>query len=105
MLSGVPEKGECVTLSWKHNLGKGAKARKISDKKIKASLSKMALVCMKVLNLRFASVDIVRSNGKFLVMEVNPGIMMESYARQGEKESEKAVGIYRKALIKMFSGI
>ena len=102
-LSSVPERDERVTLSWKHNLGKGAQALEIADETLKTALSEIATACMDALNLTFVSVDIIRSNKGFLVMEINSGVMMESYARQGKREHEKATGIYRKAIIKMLS--
>ncbi|MDT4954568.1 MAG: hypothetical protein QOJ02_2706 [Acidobacteriota bacterium] len=103
LLSTIPKQDECVILSWKHNLGKGAKAVEISDGTLKTSLSDLAVSCMKALNLNFVSVDVIQSNNKLSVMEINSGVMMESYSRQGEKEYEKARGIYRRAIIRMMS--
>lgn len=103
LLSGVPKRDEWVTLSWKHNLGKGAKAVEISDERLKTSLSAIALSCMDALNLSFVSVDIVRAENELSVMEINSGIMMESYSRQGESEYEKTKEIYRKAIMRMLS--
>jgi len=103
LLSSIPKQGEWITLSWKHNLGKGAKAVEISDEMLKNSLSAIALSCMDALNLSFVSVDIVRAESEFSVMEINSGIMMESYSRQGEREYEKTKEIYRKAIMSMLS--
>lgn len=103
LLSSVPGQDERVILSWKHNLGHGAKAVELGDGTLKSSLSEVAISCMKALNLNFVSVDIVQSGDGLSVMEINSGVMMESYSRQGEKEYEKAKGIYRKAILRMLS--
>lgn len=102
LLSSVPEQNEYVTLSWRHNLGKGAQAVEL-DRETRAALSGVAVSCMSALNLNFVSVDIIKSNDKLLVMEINSGVMMESYAGQGEGEYETAREIYRKAVVEMFS--
>jgi hypothetical protein len=101
LLSSIPTQNEYVALTWKHNLGKGAKAVEINNQSLKSSLSEIALACMNALNLNFVSIDIIQSNDRFLVMEINSGVMMESYSRQGEREYEQAKGIYRKAIVKM----
>jgi glutathione synthase/RimK-type ligase-like ATP-grasp enzyme len=104
LLSSVAGQDECVVLSWKHNLGQGAKAVEVNEERLKASLSEIAVSCMKALNLNFVSVDIIRSHNDGLsVMEINSGVMMESYSRQGEKEYERAKGIYRSAILRMLS--
>ena len=70
----VPAKGEVVVLEWQHNLS-GARAQKLkTDDETRKRLEKIAIDVMRVLNLRFASVDIVRldEDGKDLrVLEVN----------------------------------
>jgi hypothetical protein len=103
LLSSVPRQNERVILSWKHNLGKGAKAAEIKGETLKASLSEVAVSCMKALNLNFVSVDIIQSNDELSVMEINSGVMMESYSSQGEKEYEKTKEIYKRAIMRMLS--
>jgi hypothetical protein len=103
LLSSVPKQNEYVILSWRHNLGRGAKAVEIIDEALKASLSEVAISCMDVLNLNFVSVDVTKKNETLSVMEINSGIMMESYSRQGTREYETAKNIYKKAVIAMFS--
>jgi glutathione synthase/RimK-type ligase-like ATP-grasp enzyme len=103
ILSIIPEQDERFVYSWKHNLGKGAKAVEVNDETLKTALSELAISCMNALNLTFVSVDIIKANNRLLVLEINSGVMMESYSRQGDKEYEKAKDIYRKAVIKMFS--
>lgn len=102
-LARIPNEGECFTISWKHNLAKGARAVELVEGALKTSLMETAASCMDALNLDFVSVDIIESGGKLSVMEINSGVMMESYSRQGEAEYEKAKGIYKKAVVRMLS--
>jgi glutathione synthase/RimK-type ligase-like ATP-grasp enzyme len=103
LISSVPKQNEYVILSWRHNLGRGAKAVEIIEEALKASLSEVAISCMDVLNLNFVSVDVIKRNETLSVMEINSGIMMESYSRKGAREYETAKNIYKKAVIAMFS--
>ncbi len=101
LLSSVPQQNEWVALSWKHNLGQGARAVELGEGALKSSLKEIAVSCMGALNLGFASVDIVRRGDELSVLEINCGVMMESYSRQGASEYEKTKDIYRKAILKM----
>lgn len=100
-LSRVPADGEKVYLNWKHNLGQGATGVVVTDEKLKEELSGIARRAQKALGLRFCSVDIVKVNGEYMVLEVNGGVMMEHFAGQNETCFETAKGIYRDAILKM----
>ena len=55
------------------------------------------------INIRFASIDIIQTkDNKFLVLEVNSGVMMENFIKQMNNGYEIAENIYKKAILKMF---
>ena len=102
-LESVPAEGENVTISWKHNLGQGSLPIMIRDKDLIAKLTKFALQTAETLNLDFASVDIVKDrNGGYKVLEINSGIMMETFSRLSEENYEIAKHIYRSAIYDYF---
>lgn len=100
----IPKHGEVVVLEWQHNLCKGAKAQKLkTDDVTRIRLEKIAVDVMKAMNLKFASVDIVRldDEGKDLrVLEVNAGVMMENYSKQHPEDQEVCEKIYEDAMLK-----
>jgi D-alanine-D-alanine ligase-like ATP-grasp enzyme len=98
----VPNKGEKIFLHWKHNLGQGAtcliiggqsffeiggKTESNKYESITKSMIELAKKTVSALNVRFASVDIVKviesdGNKKLKIMEVNSGIMMDNLMEQ-----------------------
>ena len=86
-----------LKLNWKHNLRTGATPEIIKNKK----LEKLAIKATKAINIKFASIDIVEVENQFLVLEINSGIMMESFAKYSQKNYDIAKDIYKKAILKM----
>lgn len=94
--------GQKIELSWKHNLGQGATGILIDNPELIEKLTNLALKASIAININFASIDIIESNGELLVIEINSGVMMESFARQSEREYNLAKSIYKKALESLF---
>lgn len=103
LLNKIPKSGEKIPLNWKHNLGQGAQPEVVSDPALLAQLEALALQAAQAVNVRFASVDIIRTGGKFMVLEINSGIMMESFARMNQQDYQIAKSIYQQALVALFS--
>lgn len=102
-LEYVPSEGENVTISWKHNLGQGSLPVMISDKVLIGKLSNFALRVAEQLNLKFASIDIVKDkNGGYKVLEINSGVMMETFSKLNEHNYAIAKHIYRSAIYDYF---
>lgn len=104
----IPNSDEKFELSWKHNLAKGAKHKIVEDLELKNTLCNLAIKTAKALNLRLGAIDIIEyqkdiCNKDFLIMEVNSGIMLENFSKQGSLEYEIAKNIYRKVLNKIFA--
>lgn len=94
----IPALQEKVVVSWKHNLGQGAKPAIVADNFLQERLSALALSCVLALDIEFASVDIIESEKGLEVLEVNSGIMMEKLSRSSQKNYDIAKDIYKKAI-------
>lgn len=99
----ILDKGEVYEYSWQHNLSKGSIPFWIEDVNLKKQLEEVALKVSDVLNLVFASVDLIElEDGRILVLEVNSGVMIEHFAhymRDGEKLAKE---VYSKAIDFLF---
>lgn len=101
-LAKVPEKGEKVLLSWRHNLGLGAYGERVTDRKTLDVLEKFALSAAKAIGIDFASVDVVKVDGKLQVLEINSGVMTERFASESQENYRLVKEIYRRALLRYF---
>jgi len=89
--------GHCLT--WKHNLGRGAKPVILRDNHESARLSELALRAAAAVGINFASVDIISHGGGDMVLEINSGVMMEEFAKCGPEYYQIAKEIYRAAIL------
>jgi glutathione synthase/RimK-type ligase-like ATP-grasp enzyme len=94
----VPRRGERVPLGWRHNLAQGARVATLAGEV--ASLVALARAAMTALDARFASVDLVRVDGALRVLEINAGVMMESYAAHAPDAEAHVEHIYDRAVCK-----
>jgi glutathione synthase/RimK-type ligase-like ATP-grasp enzyme len=90
--------GASLTLNWKHNLGQGAEARVLDDADPQLpALRAMALRAAEAIGVTLASVDIALVGERLQVLEINAGLMMESFARRTPGGYDTARRIYRRA--------
>ena len=91
VLKSVPRPDEQVPLEWRHNLGLGAKAEIVDDPEAES----LAVATAKALNMKFCSVDVVRlKDQSLLVLEVNSGVMMDSFLVSSTENRLTAKQIY-----------
>lgn len=103
VLNKILKKDEKYEYNWQFNLSKGSIPFYLEDDNLKITIKNMALRVMNLLNLRFASVDIIQlKDGTFLLLEVNSGVMMENYSILMKDGYKTAKRIYKKAIDKMF---
>ena len=69
-------------LNWRHNLESGAEPVLLQEGEIRDACVALAARAAEAIGIRFASVDVVRANGSWQVLEVNSGVMMEALSRQ-----------------------
>ena len=101
-LNKILKKDEILNLNWKHNLGQGAQAEIIKNKKIKNKLIKLAQNAARAINIRFASIDIVEVGNEFLILEINSGVMLENFSKNSLENYKITKEIYKKAILEMF---
>ena len=95
----IPAQNERIPINWKHNLGTGASPILITEKTLSEKLENLALKACKVLQVNFASVDIVQTGNEYLILEINSGVMMEAFAASSPQNYLKAFQIYRQAIL------
>ena len=100
-LMKIPQAGERIPYGWKHNLGLGASPQIVLNQDLAENLSQLALQAAQVVNVNFASVDIVLTRGEYRVLEINSGIMMEHFAEISPDHYQTAKAIYQKAIFSM----
>lgn len=94
-LSRVPAAGEWVLLNWRHNLGQGGRPRVIDEADpAHGRLAELAVRAAGALEIALAAVDVVETPDGLRVLEVNCGIMMESFARSSAENRDRARRFY-----------
>ena len=101
-MSYIPKDGERFEIGWKHNLGQGSSPEVLCDGAVYDEVSTLAKNTLKILGGKFASVDCVLIDGKYRVLEVNSGVMMDNFANSSKDNYNKAKEIYLFAIEKYF---
>lgn len=103
-LNDIPGEKERIVLSDQDNLSLGAAPVTLeATEGLFASLKKIAIAAASALGLRFCAVDIILdTGGKLSVLEVNPGIMFDSFFTFSEANKKEVVRIYAQAFEKLF---
>lgn len=102
----VLNSNETYEYNWQFNLSKGAIPFLVNDEIIKNKVEALALKTSEILNLHFASIDIIElKTGEFLILEANSGVMMENFIHFFENGKQVAYSIYEKAVEALFECI
>jgi glutathione synthase/RimK-type ligase-like ATP-grasp enzyme len=94
----VPHGGRRM-LSWRHNLESGAEPVVLEQGEAREASVELAAAAARAIGIRFASIDVVRADGRWQVLEVNSGVMMEAL---GKLHPELVYAAYGAALDKVF---
>lgn len=93
-------KNEKYTYTWLHNLSNGSKINfNVTNKEYLISLAKQTA---NILNIKFGSIDIIKTDKKYMILECNSGIMMNNLINQLPNGIALAKEIYKEAIISMF---
>ncbi|MDA9431342.1 ATP-grasp domain-containing protein [Bradyrhizobium sp. CCBAU 51627] len=101
LLDGVPlivyskQRGS----DWRHNLDAGAKPVLLEDGADRSACVKLAIDAASAISIAFASIDVVRVDGDWRVLEINSGVMMEAL---GKLHPELVQATYDAALDRVF---
>lgn len=99
----VYEKKRLNENDFKFNLSSGASAIPITDKNLENSIKTLAINAAEAIGITFANIDIIESEKGLEILEINSGVMFENYAKQGQKEKDRAELIYFKAIESLFN--
>jgi glutathione synthase/RimK-type ligase-like ATP-grasp enzyme len=80
-LDAIVPAGERRMLNWRHNLEAGSQPILLHQGEIRDTCIALAAKAASTIGIRFASVDVVSVGGRWLVLEINSGVMMESLSR------------------------
>lgn len=84
---------------WRHNLDAGAQPMLLEDGAVRAACVKLAIDAARAIGIAFASIDVVRVDGAWRVLEINSGVMMETL---GKLHPELVQATYDAALDRVF---
>ncbi len=92
-LDEVPPAGRRHALNWRHNLGVGAQAVVLDQSQARAvACIEIAVAAARSIEMRFGSIDVVRLDGAWKVLEINSGVMMEALNRSHPELVDAAYG-------------
>jgi glutathione synthase/RimK-type ligase-like ATP-grasp enzyme len=98
-LDAVLPLGQRRVLNWRHNLDSGAQPVLLEQGEIREACIQIAIEAAKAIGIRFGSIDVVRVDGAWKILEVNSGVMMETLSQQ---HPDLAYATYSAALDKVF---
>ena len=84
---------------WRDNLDVGAKPVLLEDGEVRTACVKLAIDAASAIGIAFASIDVIRVNGDWHVLEINSGVMMEAL---GKLHPELVQATYDAALDRVF---
>ncbi|WP_454652198.1 ATP-grasp domain-containing protein [Bradyrhizobium liaoningense] len=80
-LNAIVPRGERRLLAWRHNLDAGAEPILLDEGEVRADCATLAIEATNFIGITFASIDVVRVDGIWRVLEINSGVMMEALGR------------------------
>lgn len=98
----ILNKNELFEYDWRFNLSKGATARVVNDKEIYDKLSNFALDVCKKIDGNFLSIDIIKCNNNYYLMEANSGVCINKVCNFLNDGRIIVKEIYREAIKSMF---
>jgi glutathione synthase/RimK-type ligase-like ATP-grasp enzyme len=98
-LDAIPPAGERRILNWRHNLDSGAAPLLLADGADRDACVAIAVKAAQALRIRFASIDVVRVDSRWQILEVNSGVKMEAL---GKRHPDLVEAAYSAALDQVF---
>lgn len=84
--------------NWKHNLCLGAKPIVINDTTNYKEALDIVDKIFQLLNIGSASIDIVKVDNRYYLLEINSGVVMENFANSNGENYEIAKSIYKQII-------
>jgi glutathione synthase/RimK-type ligase-like ATP-grasp enzyme len=79
-LDAIVPVGQRRVLNWRHNLDAGARPVLLEQGDTREACVRLAVKAAHAIGLRFGSVDVVKAGGRWQILEINAGVMMEQLA-------------------------
>ncbi|MGY3619422.1 ATP-grasp domain-containing protein [Bradyrhizobium sp. USDA 10063] len=99
-LDAIVPAGERRILNWRHNLDSGARPVLLKEGEDRCACIEIAIKAASAIGIRFGSIDVVRTDGAWQILEVNAGVKMEALSRS---HPELVYAAYEAALDKVFA--
>jgi|SRR5579864_4219604 len=98
-LDAIVPAGARRVLNWRHNLDSGSRPVLLQQGEIREACAALAAKAAHAIGIRFGSIDVVNVDGRWLVLEINSGVMMEALSRL---HPDLVYAAYEAALDKVF---
>ncbi|MGB8399328.1 ATP-grasp domain-containing protein [Bradyrhizobium sp.] len=98
-LDAILPMGQRRVLNWRHNLDFGARPVLVEAGEIRNACVRTAVKAAQAIGIRFGSIDVVRVDGAWHILEVNSGVKMEAL---GRLHPDLVHAAYHTALDKVF---
>lgn len=95
-------KNEEYKHSWKFNLSNGAIASFEIDEEVLINIKSVVNKILNNLDIMFCSIDIIKTNDKYYVLEINSGVMMKNLLIENKNIYNQVKTIYSDAVDLMF---
>ncbi|WP_454633496.1 ATP-grasp domain-containing protein [Bradyrhizobium cenepequi] len=99
-LDAIVPAGDRRILNWRHNLDSGAEPVLLKQGESRDACIELAIKAARAIGIRFGSIDVVRTDGAWRILEVNAGVKMEALSRS---HPELVYAAYEAALDKVFA--
>ena len=97
----ILEKNEKYVFGWKFNLGQGSRVNFEIEENDKNEILKILNKILNNFKIGFCSIDIIKTNNKFMVLEINSGVMMTNLMKENNGKNI-AYKIYEEEILNMF---
>lgn len=91
--------------TWHHNLTKGAVPQLLTDGALRTKLERFAVKTTQALSANLAAVDIAETPAGLQIMEVNAGIMLNTFSLHSQKNAAIAQRVYTAIVAASFGSI
>ena len=98
-LDAILPLGRRRVVNWRHNLDSGAQPILLGQGDTRDACVQIAVKAAKAIEIRFGSIDVVRVDGSWKILEINSGVMMESLSKS---HPDLVYTAYNLALDKVF---
>lgn len=98
----ILKSGKVYEYDWRFNLSRGATAKLVTDEILRKELGEFATNVTRKIGAKFVSVDIILSNNKYYLMEVNSGVCINKVCNFIDQDYKLTKEIYKAAIKKMF---